>query len=210
MESSRPILRVVIAWNAALTLGGIVLAAGWARSPVARFSEISVERIDVVDASGTRRMAITNRDRLPDLVVNGKHGTRSSRSVQPAGIVLYDEHGNEAGGLATTATRDGADQSMLVLDYGAAEAIGLVQRHTATTAMAGLVINEPSPPAAAGAKRPTAITRVALTAADRASSIELSDTQGRPRIRLAVDAADHPSISILDETGAVVGRLPTP
>ena len=184
-------------WNGGLTLA--VISVAIVSRPRGDFGEINVERINVVDGNGTRRMVITNRDRFPDLVIDGKTGPRSARSVQPAGIVLYDEQGNEAGGYGTTKTADGAAGSMMVLDYARSEAIGIVQRHTEQDAWAELVINESSPPGP---------QRIALAARGHASQIELADGQGRPRIRLQVDAQDQPSIAILDEAGREVRRLP--
>jgi hypothetical protein len=205
METSRRIIRGLIAWNAVLSASAIGLVIIWAWPHAARFTELSVERIDVNDADGTRRMVIANRDRFPNLVINGEVLKRTDRTVLPAGIVVYDEQGNEAGGYGTTSMRDdrGGDmaQSMMVLDYARSDAIGILQRHSADRAEAMLVVNDPvaaGPPAAGG------VRRIAVGTADRVSSITLSDTRGRPRIRLAVDASDQPSIVILDEAGAVV------
>jgi hypothetical protein len=103
MDASRRTLRIVVAWNFALTAGAVGLVIAWLSPHQARFTEISVERIDVRDASGTRRMVISNRDRFPNIVLPGKEGQRSDRRVLPAGIVVYDEQGNEAGGYGTTA-----------------------------------------------------------------------------------------------------------
>ncbi|HET9620791.1 MAG TPA: hypothetical protein VFP84_05475 [Kofleriaceae bacterium] len=159
-----------ILWNIGLAVGLVAVAAVcWPRR------ELTVERINIDDRDGTRRLVITNRDRFPDLVIDGRTMPRSARTVQPAGIVLYDEHGNEAGGYGTTNTADGTAQSMMILDHGRSEAIGIVQRHAGRDASAQLVIN---------------------------------DREGRPRIRLQVDAEDRPSIAILDEAGREVSRVP--
>ena len=190
-----------------MTIGVVVLGIAVASAGDTRFAEITVERINVVEASGTIRMVITNRERLPNIIIDGKQAARENRSVQPAGILLYDEKGNEAGGLATTALPDGASGSMLVLDYGRSEAIGIVQRHAPDGYQAALVVNDPADPTDRDGAGPR---RIALSTAARVSSIELSDTRGRPRIRLSVDANDRPSIAVLDESGAVVGQLPDP
>lgn len=211
MAASPRTLQIVIAWNAALTLGaaGLTLAAIIPRP--ARFTEISAERIDITDANGTTRMVISNRDRFPDLVIEGKRGRRSDRKVLPAGIVVYDEQGNEAGGYGTVAMSDGhggrSAGSMLIFDYGASEAIGIVQRHGAAGGQAELLVSDP---AAAGTHTGAGAQRIAVGTTDRAASIELADTAGRPRIRLLVDAHDQPSIAILDPGGAVVRRFPEP
>jgi hypothetical protein len=207
MEPSR-LRGALVTWNLILTIGVIALGIAAARSRGGRFTELAAERIDIVDGNGTRRMAITNRDRFPNLVIDGKEGQRSNRAVQPAGIVLYDEQGNEAGGLATTGLPGGAHGSMLVLDYGRSEAIGLVQRRTAGSQETALVLRDPPRPGdpASGGGTP----RISVATADRASSIELRDTHGKPRIRLAVDASDRASITFLDPAGEVVQQLPAP
>lgn len=143
MDASRRTSLLVV-WNAVLTIAVAVLAVAWTRPVSTRFTQISVERIDVVDSNGTRRLSITNRDRLPNIVIDGKEAPRESRSVQPAGILLYDEQGNEAGGLATTTLSNGGRSSMLVLDYGRSEAIGLVQHRTAEGYQAALILNAPA------------------------------------------------------------------
>lgn len=38
--------------------------------------------------------------------------------------------------------------------------------------------------------------------------VELSDSRGRTRIRLAIDRTDTPRIELLDEQGAVVWAIP--
>lgn len=42
----------------------------------------------------------------------------------------------------------------------------------------------------------------------RAATLVLSDPDGRPRLRLAVDSLGDASVEFLDETGAVTARLP--
>jgi len=41
-----------------------------------------------------------------------------------------------------------------------------------------------------------------------AATIVLSDAQGKPRLRLAVDADGNPRLEFLDETGKVTARIP--
>lgn len=44
----------------------------------------------------------------------------------------------------------------------------------------------------------------------RAAALVLSDPNGRPRIRIAVDSLGAPSLEFLNESGAVTSRLPSP
>jgi hypothetical protein len=200
MQTSTRWRTISIGWNLMLTVAVAVLAIRPASEP----SHARLARLDVVERDGTQRMSISNHDELPDLVIEGKHLPRDKRAVQPAGIVLFDEHGNEAGGLATVRRPDGRDGSMLVLDYGHSEAIAVAQSHAGDQYEAALVINDPPLTAASF----ESVQRIAVKSAARAASIEIGDTHGRPRIRIAVDAADRPSIEILDDHGTVVSRWP--
>lgn len=61
-----------------------------------RFEEIDVERINIVDADGKVRMAISGRDRFPGWVVRGKEFPGRPKH---AGIIFYNDDGEECGGL---------------------------------------------------------------------------------------------------------------
>jgi hypothetical protein len=53
-----------------------------ARGGTTRFSEVTVERIHVVDANGTVRMIVTNKDRFPRTVI--VEGQQVQRQADPA------------------------------------------------------------------------------------------------------------------------------
>jgi hypothetical protein len=164
-----------------------------------RVAELDAERINIIEADGTRRLVLSNKRRAPLPIVEGKEGPRS---IAPAGLVFYDESGSETGGIGTFRRKD-TNGDVFAFDYARSEAIGLVKRQGADGKYeAWLVVNDPSDRASEG------ITRVAIGTENRASSIELDDSHGRPRIRLAVDAADRASIAILDEQGRVISRWP--
>jgi hypothetical protein len=50
--------------------------------------------------------------------------------------------------------------------------------------------------------------RIFLGSQDRNAALRISDTEGRPRIRLWVDSADVPRFEILDANGQVVQSWP--
>lgn len=62
-----------------------------------RFSEIDVERINVVEADGGLRLVISNRERQHPGVVDGVATPRPQG--RPPGILFFNHQGNEAGGL---------------------------------------------------------------------------------------------------------------
>src|SRR6266700_1109793 len=58
--------------------------------------EITVERINVVDANGTLRLVISNKDRQHPGVVDGK---TIDRPRPVAGLLFFNDEGDEVGGL---------------------------------------------------------------------------------------------------------------
>lgn len=86
---------------AAATAVGIVFVTSVAFKEIGktRFSEIDVERINIVEKDGTVKMVITNVDRFPSKsdTINGRP-TNDTRK-QRAGMLFFNEDGIEAGGF---------------------------------------------------------------------------------------------------------------
>ena len=91
-------------------------AAAVPMSGKATLSELTVERIKIVDSTGKTRVILSNADRFPDPMVRGKPVPRSIHTS--AGLLLYYDEGNEAGGLATSRRPKGHELPPLILDYG--------------------------------------------------------------------------------------------
>jgi hypothetical protein len=67
------------------------------------FTEIDVQRINVREPNGTLRLAITNHARMPDPVIEGKsYPLRSGTGGAGAGLIFFNDEGNENGGLTYT------------------------------------------------------------------------------------------------------------
>lgn len=67
------------------------------------FTEIDVQRINVVEPNGTLRLAITNHARMPDPVIEGKsYPLRTGTGGAGAGMIFFNDEGNENGGLTYT------------------------------------------------------------------------------------------------------------
>ena len=64
-----------------------------------KFDELTVGRINVLDADGTLRMVISNKDRMHPGVIDGRTIVRE-RPV--AGLLFFNEAGDEVGGLTFT------------------------------------------------------------------------------------------------------------
>ena len=171
--------------------------------------EITVQRINIVDADGHTRLVLAGQDRFPDPVVRGKSVPRSIHDT--AGIVFYDAAGNEAGGLATAHTQGSTGMGALILDYGyqPTDGIGLVKTESADGKhfTAGLTISDRRPYKPGPIDSSEGVSRIWLSNSDRDASLEIADTRGKPRIRIGVDAQDRPSFEILDGDGKVVKDL---
>jgi hypothetical protein len=69
----------------------------------AHFKEIDVQRINVVEPGGTLRLTISNHARMPDPVIGGKsYPLRSGTGGAGAGLIFFNDEGNENGGLTYT------------------------------------------------------------------------------------------------------------
>ena len=65
-----------------------------------RFEEIEVERINIVDPDGTLRLTISNNERMPDPIIDGKVlGKRGGIATKAAGFIFFNDEGDECGGF---------------------------------------------------------------------------------------------------------------
>ncbi len=197
--------------------------------------EITVERINVVDANGTLRLVIANKDRMHPGVMDGKVIDRP-RPV--AGLLFFNDEGDEVGGLTITGQqRDGvrrANAGLMFDQLKQDQTIGLTYAEGNGQRTAGLQVWDRSDRPlselieqlnaanriADSGEREAAIKKVREAApagprrvfvgknADRAASVSLADANGKPRLTLTVDAAGNPRIEFLDENGKIVERLP--
>jgi hypothetical protein len=205
-----------------------------------KFTEIDVERINVMEPDGKYRMVISNRPRSIGPIYKGKPFGYAGGG-RP-GIIFFNDEGTENGGLTFTGRRnaDGSVQAsthmsfdqfnqdqVLNLDYGENGA----QRQVAITMLDRLPLDIydfvqqrdsirklTDTVARAAALRALAAPRngVPLQAqrvflgrnSQKAAALVLSDPNGRPRLRIAVDSSGAPSLEFLDESGRVTSKLP--
>lgn len=222
-------------------LGTISLTAFRQSTQKQRFTEIDVERINIVEKNGNLRMVISNRERSIGPIYKGKPfgyagGTRP-------GIIFFNDEGTENGGLTFTGQRnpDGTfrassgfsfDQfnqdQVLYLQYNDQNGrrnMGLTVADRADADIYDLVAQRdsivkanPEGPARNAALQKWAEPRngVPLFAqrvyvgrdVTKAAVVNLSDRNGKTRIRMMVDSVGTPSLEFLDETGKVTSRLP--
>jgi hypothetical protein len=207
----------------------------------ARFTEIDVERINVVEPDGKLRMVISNRPRSIGPIYKGKPFGYEGGS-RP-GIIFFNDEGTENGGLTFTGNReaDGKYQAssgfsfdqfnsdqVLYFQYddnNGMRRTGLTIADRANADIYDLVAQRdtimklPEGPARTDAlqrwsqQRPGGVPLFAqrvYVGRDRTRSavLNLSDPEGRPRLRLKVDSLGTASLEFLDEQGAVTARYP--
>lgn len=108
-ELRREITRLRRTTRIALLLLLVVSASAfWQARGRTTFDEIDVQRINVKEPDGKLRLTISNHARLPDPIIGGKsYPLRSGTGVQSAGLIFFNDDGNENGGLIWTGHRDG-------------------------------------------------------------------------------------------------------
>jgi hypothetical protein len=177
---------------------GAVLLMGAAR-PASTFDEITVQRINVAEPDGTLRMVISDKARLPGVIVKGKESPKVDRPQ--AGMLFYNDEGSENGGLVFGGHKDAAGRVVdaggaLSFDkYGASEVIQLAGVDDAENRFAGLAVGD-------GERRIWVGRRD-----DGIASVSLMDARGKRRIALEVAASGEPSLKFFDETGKTVQTL---
>jgi hypothetical protein len=138
------------AYVIAATLFGILGLAAFARAvQKPRFDEIDVERINIIAPNGTPRLVISNAERAPDVIINGKTYHRSGSNE--AGMIFYNEEGSENGGMGFSGrTRDGhtsANAGFMFDQYGQDQTVGLTYNEQDGRRSAGLrVWDRPNQP----------------------------------------------------------------
>ena len=166
------------------------------------------ERVDIVESDGTVRLVISNAARAPDPVCDGQTFQRSGGN--PAGLIFYNEEGDECGGLVYHGERvdDGyaAGGALLFDQFKQDQVLGITHEDANGRRRAGVWVwdrrDEPFP-ATGGA------TRLFIgKTVEGSASVELRDGEGRVRLRLSVTRDCTAGLEFLDASGEVTARLP--
>ena len=222
------------------TLLVVLSAAAFTRSTQkAKFDEIDVERINIVEPNGHYRMVLSNRPRSIGPIYKGEPFGYPGGG-RP-GIIFFNDEGTENGGLTFTGSRrpDGGyrasthmsfDQfnsdQVLNLDYGdnnGQRVIGfsvndradfdifdMVKQRDSIMKMTDTVARK-----AALAQLMAPRNGIPLNAQrmflgrdpSRSAVLNLSDPNGKPRLRLIVDTLGVARIEFLDAAGHVTRTL---
>ncbi len=64
-----------------------------------RFTEIDVERLNIVEPDGRLALVIANKPRLPDVIVGGVEHDTGRKGSRGPGMLFFNHKGDESGGL---------------------------------------------------------------------------------------------------------------
>lgn len=220
--------------TATLLCGVFVLTAFSVQSRNQKFDEIDVERINIVEKDGKLKMVISNGARQHPGIIDGRMLSRK----RPPGLLFFNEQGDECGGLGFSGDQKdgkGTASAMLAFDrFRQDQTVGIQYGESNGQYYAGLrVWDRPETSLGPvidkmveiekmkdGPEKTAALQKLremAGGAAERvmvgrdreqASVVRLSDSKGKPRLKLSVDAAGSPKVEFLDENGKVTYSLP--
>jgi hypothetical protein len=211
-----------------------VTAFGQAPAPQ-KIDELSVQRLNVVDANGTLRFVLSNKDRMHPGVLDG---VTINRPRPVAGMLFFNDEGDEVGGLTYTGTDDNgrrANAGLMFDQLKQDQTIGITYNESNGQRSAGLQVWDRSEEPLSdlirglnaanalpeGAERDAAVKAVRAKApagprrlfvgknTDRSATVSLADGAGKPRLILKVDADGAASIDFLDADGKTVQRIPS-
>jgi hypothetical protein len=217
-----------------LSLAILLTVAAKAPDTKAKYTEIDVERINIITPDGKRELVLANRHRLPRAVINGQE---SDDDRGMPGIIFYNAQGDENGGLIFDGKpgEDGKPSAGMHFSmdrYGGDQQLALGHYEAGGTMESGLNVYdrgleaEYGPLYEAFRKAPEGAEKDRLRqqwidaggrqtkrlfvgkTRGKSSAVILADTQGRPRIMMLVDPSGTPKLDFLDESGEVIQSLP--
>lgn len=180
-------------------------AAGCLGSRNARFDEITVQRIKVVEPDGTVRMLISNKAKFPGVIVRGKEERQEDRPY--AGMLFYNNEGSENGGLVYGGHKNAQGEvvesggSLSFDKYDASQIVQLAGVDDKDDKFAGLAVSESD----SNGKSPRRIW--VGREADGVATIALMDGNGHKRLLFEVPSDGTPRIAFLDQNGKIVNEL---
>ena len=230
-------LRFLQIYTFVLTILFVVLLVSSFQTNRTKFTEIDVERINVVEADGKLRMTISNKERVPDPVINGKTYAGARHGSKSAGMIFFNDEGDECGGLAFTGKGGNAGGDLLFDQYHQDQTVGIMYGQSGERRSAGLhVWDRPLTPASEyvdrvqaiermpeGPERQKALDEIKQAMArgelgmhrlfvgnnvDGTTGLTIADRLGKQRVALLVDQKNTAHLQFLDEAGKVVYSIP--
>jgi len=196
--------RFLVIYSGVLTVifAATVLSGIAARDRKVRFDEIEVHRINIVEPDGTLRMVLSNKARLPGVIIRGKEEHQEDRPY--AGMLFYNNEGSENGGLVFGGHKNAKGEvvdsggSLSFDKYDASQVVQLAGVDDHENRFAGLAVSEST----AGGNSP----RRVWVGRDESGVAELAlmDGAGKKRIVLQVPDKGTPRMAFLDTDGKSV------
>jgi hypothetical protein len=224
-------------YSASLTtvLAAMVLMGARSPAPNARFDQITVHRINVVEPDGTMRMVLSDKAEFPGSYYMGKEYPRPDRHA--TGMLFNDEEGTETGGLIFGGNKDEKSWGHLSFDeYQRDQTIVLESSEDGGSRTTAFAINDdnevhpitpevsrewqrihamPEGPERRAARQaflakyPGKLVNRGYfgRASDQSVGLTLSDQQGQPRLIARVGADGSAVIQFLDSSGKVLRTI---
>jgi hypothetical protein len=167
----------------------------------ADLDELRVHRIDIVEPDGTLRMVISNKDRLPPVIIKGHEHPEMGEPRPQAGMLFYNDEGSENGGLIFGGRKNDKGEvidsggSLSFDKYGAGQIVQLAGVDDKDNRFAGLDVNDGHRRVWIGRQDPGT------------AGVALSDANGNKRIRIEVTADGTPSLAFYDASGHLIQDL---
>jgi hypothetical protein len=230
--------RFLVIYSGVLTLVfGVSVTAGFMQLPKkTAFTEVDVQRINVVEPDGTLRMVISDKASLPGIVIKGKEHPHPNRST--AGILFFNDEGTENGGLTFGGSKDKNGQPSsfghLSFDEYEQDQVLVIDAQQAgdKRGSALTIVDRPNYPIGELVEltdriknftkeqqqaeitkftqsHPSPHQRLYLGRSDdRSVALKFKDAEGHDRIVMQVAADGAASIKFLDQDGKIVSQLP--
>lgn len=200
-----------------------------------KFTEIDVERINIVEKDGKLRMVISNQERQHPGIVNGKTIPRTG--PRAPGMLFFNHIGDEMGGLAFGENGKASHFGSFTFDkFRGDQTIGFrylesdngaihqgVEMWKQPSSITGDVVGDNyraldkiKDPKERAAAAQAMVEKGEITTSllflgkrrDNTTGLHLYDEKGKPRVRLQVGADGTPKLEFLDAAGKVTMTLP--
>ncbi|GGA74452.1 hypothetical protein [Ornithinibacillus halotolerans] len=203
-----------------------------------KFTELNVEKLNIVDKDGTIKMTLFNKENIPPLIMDGKDILPGHRQSDPiSGIMFYNGIGEECGGLifGSEVDEEGNVFTGGSLTFDQYKQDQVVQMHFSEDKGESVygfsIYDRPKVSLSQLVEKQATIEKSNLSEEVKSEEIDklyegnaqrafmgkdkegnvkvqLMDSKGTPRIRMVVDNNDVPRMEFLNEKGEVMYKLP--
>ena len=130
----------------ACAVASIATVVAASKQTTARFDEVTVGRINIVEPDGTLRLVISNKTQFPGSFIEGKEIARPDRP-RHAGMLFVNDEGTENGGFTYGGRLDARGQpaasfSLTFDRFRQDQMLQLTQEESEGMSTAGIVIND--------------------------------------------------------------------